>query len=111
MSLELQHAIAWIVILGLPALAFAAGALQQRYARSALIAGLAAVGLYALLLAVSGSWAASCWECTSETDPIMRKSYFTLALVWGGIFTLLLQGTIWLGILISRMLHARLSVE
>jgi hypothetical protein len=107
----MQHAAAWAVIMGLPALALCAGLLHQRYTHAALIAGASAIGLYLLLLAVSGAWAASCWECASESDPIMRKSYFTLALIWGAIFTVLLEGTIWLGILISRMLHARLSVE
>lgn len=111
MSLEFQHTIAWLVILGLPALAFCAGLLHERFARATLIAGAGAIGLYLLLLAVSGSWAASCWECTSQSDPIMRKSYFTLALIWGAIFTVLLEGTIWLGVLISRMLHGRLSAE
>jgi hypothetical protein len=112
MSLELQHAIAWVVILGLPAAAFAAGALHQRFSRAALIAALTVAGSYALLLAVSGSWAASCWDCTSgANDPIMRKTYFTMALIWGGMFAVLVEGTIWLGVLISRLFAARLSTE
>jgi len=111
MSLELQHAIAWVVILGLPAAAFGAGLLQQRFSRAALIAALTVAGAYALLLAVSGSWAASCWDCTSANDPFMRKTYFMTALIWGGMFTVLVEGTIWLGVLISRLFAARLSTE
>ncbi|MEX2158591.1 MAG: hypothetical protein WEB04_04235 [Dehalococcoidia bacterium] len=108
MSPDVQRALAWLVIFGLPIAGFVAGLLRQRVPNAAVIAAGAVAALYALLLLAAGTWAAACWDCVSD-EPLSRGTYFMLALTWGGLFAALVELSVWAGTRVSHIVRRDLS--
>lgn len=90
------------VLGAIPILGIIAGLAKARFPRAPLIAAGVVIGLYALALAVVGSWAGSCWDCRGLSET--RSDVFLVLAIWLGVlvFTTLLG--IWLGARMSTML-------
>jgi hypothetical protein len=108
MSPDFERAVAWFVIFALPIAGFGAGLLRQRIPRAASIVAGAVAGLYAMLLLVAGTWAASCWDCAAG-EPFSRGTYFMLALTWGGLFAVLCELSVWAGTRVSDIVRREVT--
>lgn len=87
----------------LPVLGILLGVARVWYPRVPWLAAGSILALYALLVAVSGTWAATCWSCDGNTSTTRGELFSVSMLFFGMVIATTLAG-IWLGTRLTVML-------
>jgi hypothetical protein len=79
------------------------GLARVRYPRVPWLAAGSIVAHYALIVATTGVWAATCWDCSGNTST-SRADLFEVSTIFFGIIIATTVAGIWLGTRLTVML-------